>query len=603
MRTIKITGKGLPKYQQQPGTVNGFQCPPGEVFDEALGQCVPDINYSAQTTPTTTAAPQYDVYGCQVGVTEWSVEDQKCVPIGQKAPQKFNLNSKLSTGTPKTGPGTGVNPQKKPGLFGFNINPYIDVATATVGVLSGIADKLQNANLQKRTEDAQKRFGMTDSRFGPMRNVYSYGRTPTGYAYNQMVPVQFKGAPAFEAMTVPQMGIPQFAQDGIEVVRDIMQLPTLYTGDPTAPGLYAEDPAIQAAMTRRYADIELPTAGSSREDVTGVLTSPTIGPAGLMVAPESGKIGEDMFLPLKPYSFRFSSGFGSRKAPKAGASSNHNGNDLGAASGDPIFSVKSGTVSKVWYGDKGGNQVIVKHDDGTSGGYAHLSKFGVKEGDRIAGGALVGYVGNTGISTGPHLHFTYRDANGNLVDPNTIFNFKTFTRDKKPKGYMDDFGYNATPKKEGQISFTHNNPLNIHYSDFTRQYNGTKGAADQGGFVTMFPDLNTGLQAAKDLLFAPTSNYVNLTISEARNRWVTGKANEPSSSTPHIVKAMGKDVKLADLTPAERDKLIKEFAKWEGRQAYNLIKNMRLYKEGGEYELSDDEIQQILANGGQIEFL
>jgi len=435
MRKVKITGRGLPKYQQQPGTIGDFTCAPGERFDETLGQCVPDVNYSAQTTPTTTAAPQYDTYGCEVGVTEWSVADQKCVPIGQKAPQKFNVNSKLSTGTPKTGPGTGVNPQSNFDQSLYRAFPGAELAAIAVNMLSGVADKLQTADLQKRVNEAQKRFGMTDSRFGPMRNVYSYGRTPTGYAYNQMVPVQFAGKPTFEAMTVPQ-----FAQDGIEVVRDIMQLPTLYTGDPTASGLYAEDPAVEAAMNKRYADIDLPSASI---DLTAVLNIPAVGPE----------------LP-----------------------------------------------------------------------------------------AL------------------------------------------------------ASSKKGGkEISYSHNNPLNIHYGSFAKKYGANKGAYDNMGNVAIFPNLNTGIQAAKDLLFG--SSYIDLNISEARNRWVNGKEDAYTPSSNSIVKAMGKDVKLSQLTLPERDKLIKLFAKWEGKQAYNLIKDMPLYKEGGEYDLSDDEIKQILANGGQIEFL
>ena len=589
MRKVKITGRGLPKYQQQPGTIGDFTCAPGERFDETLGQCVPDVNYSAQTTPTTTAAPQYDIYGCEVGVTEWSVADQKCVPIGQKAPQKFNVNSKLSTGTPKTGSGTGVNPQSNFDQSFYRAFPGAALAAIGVNMLSGVADKLQNADLQKRVEEAQKRFGMTDSRFGPMRNVYSYGRTPTGYAYNQMVPVQFAGKPTFEAMTVPQ-----FAQDGIEVVRDIMQLPTLYTGDPTASGLYAEDPAIQEAMTKRYADVNLPT-----EDITGVLTSPAVGPVAAPIAAPtiatSAKIDANLSLPLDPYAFKFSSGFGSRKAPKAGASTDHNGVDLGIKEGSNIYSIKPGVIYQKWYDDKGGNQVIIKHDDGTRSGYAHLQSFATKEGDRVDAGSIIGYVGNTGVSTGSHLHFTYRDAQGNRVDPMTLFDFKAYSR----AGKSPEVG----TKFNGQVSYTHNNPLNIHYGKFTSGYGATKGANDSDGNVAIFPDLNTGIKAAKDLLFNPNSAYFNLRISEARNRWVNGNVDQPSESTRHIVKSMGKDVYISQLTPVEKDKLLKLFAKWEGKQGYNAIKDLPLFKEGGVYELDDNEIQQILANGGQIEFL
>ena len=155
-----------------------------------------------------------------------------------------------------------------------------------------------------------------------------------------------------------------------------------------------------------------------------------------------------------------------------------------------------------------------------------------------------------------------------------------------------------------EISFTHNNPLNIHYGDFARKYGGTKGHPDSDGNVAIFQNIDTGITAARDLLFGPT--YRNLTISQARKRWVGG----PSNSVSNIVKAMGGDKLLSSMTVEEREKLIKEFARWEGKQAYNLLKNMDLkpylkdeYREGGEYDLTDDEIDYILANGGEIEYL
>lgn len=169
--------------------------------------------------------------------------------------------------------------------------------------------------------------------------------------------------------------------------------------------------------------------------------------------------------------------------------------------------------------------------------------------------------------------------------------------------------FNRNPESTGQISLTHNNPLNIHHGDFASKYGGKQGAKDAGGYVSMFPDFDTGIRAAKDLLFG--GNYANLTVSQARNKWVTGDPNKSTNSTSHIVSAMGGDKVLADLTPAEREALIKQFSKWEGKQAYNKLKNMKLYAEGGSvaynqgdvYELTEDEIKSILAAGGEVEFL
>jgi len=169
--------------------------------------------------------------------------------------------------------------------------------------------------------------------------------------------------------------------------------------------------------------------------------------------------------------------------------------------------------------------------------------------------------------------------------------------------------FNRNPESLGQISLTHNNPLNIHHGEFAEKYGGKQGSKDGSGFVSKFPDLNTGIKAAQDLLFGP--NYADLTITQARNKWVNGNVNKPTNSSAEIVKVMGGDKMLKDLAPQERDMLIKLFAKWEGKQAYNKIKDMKLYKEGGSvsyqqgnvYELTDDEIRSILAAGGEVEFI
>lgn len=132
-----------------------------------------------------------------------------------------------------------------------------------------------------------------------------------------------------------------------------------------------------------------------------------------------------------------------------------------------------------------------------------------------------------------------------------------------------------------EVSSTHNNPLNIHFSKFAKKYDGLKGANDVGGNVAVFPSLETGIQAGKDLLFGKT--YNNLTITQARNKWVTGSPDRQSDSSISILKEMKVSpyTKLSELTPAQKDKLFKQFAKWEGRQGYNTIKNIPLFEYGG----------------------
>ncbi len=96
---------------------------------------------------------------------------------------------------------------------------------------------------------------------------------------------------------------------------------------------------------------------------------------------------------------------------------NHTGLDFAAPSGTPVMSVTNGTVTSVGYEGSYGNQIIVTADDGTEIWYCHLSAYGVNVGDKVTAGELIGNVGSTGNSTGPHLHLEVRPGAGDPVDP------------------------------------------------------------------------------------------------------------------------------------------------------------------------------------------
>lgn len=100
----------------------------------------------------------------------------------------------------------------------------------------------------------------------------------------------------------------------------------------------------------------------------------------------------------------------------------HSGIDLGASEGDPIYAAGPGTVSYVgWYGT-GGNAVIISHGNGMRTIYMHQSATAATVGQTVNAGDLIGFVGTTGLSTGPHLHFTI-EINGSSVNPRTYYNF------------------------------------------------------------------------------------------------------------------------------------------------------------------------------------
>ncbi|MFA7266744.1 MAG: peptidoglycan DD-metalloendopeptidase family protein [Candidatus Nanopelagicales bacterium] len=96
---------------------------------------------------------------------------------------------------------------------------------------------------------------------------------------------------------------------------------------------------------------------------------------------------------------------GPRVHPIYGYSSCHTGDDIGAPSGTPIKAAAAGTVISTTSGGPYGNNTLISHGGGLVTMYAHQSRFGVKKGDVVSKGQTMGYVGSTGYSTGPHLHF------------------------------------------------------------------------------------------------------------------------------------------------------------------------------------------------------
>ena len=113
---------------------------------------------------------------------------------------------------------------------------------------------------------------------------------------------------------------------------------------------------------------------------------------------------------------KLTSPFGYRDAPTAGASTYHQGVDLAGPSGTPIYATRGGQVIFAGYGSAAGNYVQIDHLDGYRSVYMHLTNYVVKSGQYVAPGELIGYMGSTGVSTGPHLHFGI-SYNGTYVNP------------------------------------------------------------------------------------------------------------------------------------------------------------------------------------------
>ena len=122
---------------------------------------------------------------------------------------------------------------------------------------------------------------------------------------------------------------------------------------------------------------------------------------------ENGKSVKKALMKTPINGARLSSPFGMRKHPIDGFNKMHRGTDFAAPTGTPIMASGSGTVTRARWCGGGGNCVKIKHNSTYETIYAHMKNFakGIKEGRKVKQGQIIGYVGSTGLSTGPHLHY------------------------------------------------------------------------------------------------------------------------------------------------------------------------------------------------------
>ncbi len=138
---------------------------------------------------------------------------------------------------------------------------------------------------------------------------------------------------------------------------------------------------------------------------------------------EASGVGETRGAMSRPVNGRITSGFGYRRHPILGYKKMHTGMDFGAPYGAPIYAATDGVIA--YAGRKGGygNFVQINHGGGLATGYGHMSRIATRPGQRVRQGQIIGYVGSTGLSTGPHLHYElYR--NGRHINPASV----TFTQ-------------------------------------------------------------------------------------------------------------------------------------------------------------------------------
>ena len=136
---------------------------------------------------------------------------------------------------------------------------------------------------------------------------------------------------------------------------------------------------------------------------------------------KSGKSVQKALMKTPINGARLSSSFGMRKHPIDGFNKMHRGTDFAAPMGTPIMASGNGLIKKAGWCGGGGNCIVIKHNSTYQTVYAHMSKFakGIRNGVRVKQGQTIGYVGSTGKSTGPHLHYEVI-VNGKKINSQTL---------------------------------------------------------------------------------------------------------------------------------------------------------------------------------------
>jgi murein DD-endopeptidase MepM/ murein hydrolase activator NlpD len=188
-------------------------------------------------------------------------------------------------------------------------------------------------------------------------------------------------------------------------------------------GIRARKAEFEAEYSAVQAEIQAQIAASlSRGNPTpapqagGPAPRPAPGPGpapGPAPGPGATERGGRFLLPVEG---RIGSGFGPRVHPIYGSTRMHTGVDIGAPSGAPIRAADDGVVVMAGWNGGYGNWTLIDHGGGLATGYGHQSSIGVSRGQRVSRGEVIGRVGSTGASTGPHLHWEVR-VNGNPVNP------------------------------------------------------------------------------------------------------------------------------------------------------------------------------------------
>ena len=224
-----------------------------------------------------------------------------------------------------------------------------------------------------------------------------------------------------------------FIADAFDVTQDtIISVNNIKQSRLIQPGQYLKIPSMPGIIYTVKKNGETPNTIAEKYKVN----ADKIASVNYLNNDSELKAGTSLFVPeaeldwatrqeiKKPLHARYwlSSNYGWRDSPfNAGKRTFHGGLDMAVASGTPIYAALDGTVTAVGFNATYGNYVIITHHSGYKTLYGHMKSTACRKGNFVYTNTIIGYVGSTGMSTGPHLHFTVY-KNGKTINPFTVLN-------------------------------------------------------------------------------------------------------------------------------------------------------------------------------------
>ena len=194
--------------------------------------------------------------------------------------------------------------------------------------------------------------------------------------------------------------------------------------------IMAEEERTEAAIDKLVAQLEAERAEAARkaaEEAAAKAAAQGGGGGGASTGGGSAGATGSFIFPVASYVY-ISSRFGERVHPITGELKNHNGMDIASNMGTTVYAADGGKVVLAeWYGGYG-NCIMIDHGNGYKTLYGHLSSINVSNGQNVSQGAVIGAVGSTGNSTGPHLHFEVY-ANDSRIDPEQFYSGLVISQD------------------------------------------------------------------------------------------------------------------------------------------------------------------------------